>query len=138
MFTFYEYPKCSTCRRAKAELQELGVDFVAVDITVDTPKAEQLEEWIENSTYTIKNFFNTSGQVYRALGLKDKIDSLSIDEAASLLASDGTLIKRQYWLKIIKSYNWPPQILCRIARKIKSTTFGIESGFLWEFLLNEN
>ena len=94
MFTFYEYPKCSTCRRAKAELQELGVDFVAVDITVDTPKAEQLEEWIENSTYTIKNFFNTSGQVYRALGLKDKIDSLSIDEAASLLASDGMLIKR--------------------------------------------
>lgn len=94
MFTFYEYPKCSTCRRAKAELQELGVDFVAVDITVDTPKAEQLEEWIENSTYTIKNFFNTSGQVYRALGLKDKIDSLSIDEAASLLASDGMLYRQ--------------------------------------------
>ena len=47
MFTFYEYPKCSTCRRAKAELQELGVDFVAVDITVDTPKAEQLDEWID-------------------------------------------------------------------------------------------
>ena len=99
MFTFYEYPKCSTCRRAKAELQELGVDFVAVDITVDTPKAEQLEEWIENSTYTIKNFFNTSGQVYRALGLKDKIDSLSIDEAASLLASDGMLIKRPVLVK---------------------------------------
>ena len=102
MFTFYEYPKCSTCRRAKAELQELGVDFVAVDITVDTPKVEQLKEWIENSTYTIKNFFNTSGQVYRTLGLKDKIDR-----------------------------TWSPQILCRIARKIKSTTFVIESGFMW-------
>lgn len=99
MFTFYEYPKCSTCRRAKAELQELGVDFVAVDITVDTPKVEQLKEWIENSTYTIKNFFNTSGQVYRTLGLKDKIDSLSIDEAASLLASDSMLIKRPVLVK---------------------------------------
>ena len=57
MFTFYEYPKCSTCRRAKAELQELGVDFVAVDITVDTPKAEQLKEWIENSNIYYQEFF---------------------------------------------------------------------------------
>ena len=99
MFTFYEYPKCSTCRRAKAELQELGVDFVAVDITVDTPKVEQLKEWIENSTYTIKNFFNTSGQVYRTLGLKDKVDGLTVDEAADLLASDGMLIKRPVLVK---------------------------------------
>ena len=99
MFTFYEYPKCSTCRRAKVELQELGVHFVAVDLTVDTPKAEQLKEWMEQSTYTIKNFFNTSGQVYRALGLKDKIDSLSIDEAANLLASNGMLIKRPLLVK---------------------------------------
>ncbi|WP_270283041.1 arsenate reductase family protein [Streptococcus infantarius] len=99
MFTFYEYPKCSTCRRAKAELQELGVDFVAVDITVYTPKVEQLKEWIENSTYTIKNFFNTSGQVYRTLGLKDKVDGLTVDEAADLLASDGMLIKRPVLVK---------------------------------------
>lgn len=99
MFTFYEYPKCSTCRRAKAELQKLGVDFVAVDITVYTPKVEQLKEWIENSTYTIKNFFNTSGQVYRTLGLKDKVDGLTVDEAADLLASDGMLIKRPVLVK---------------------------------------
>ena len=62
MFTFYEYPKCSTCRRAKAELKELGADFEAIDITLDTPKADQIKSWIENSSFTVKNFFNTSGQ----------------------------------------------------------------------------
>ena len=99
MLTFYEYPKCSTCRRAKAELQKLGVDFKSVDLTVDTPTAEQLKKWMQESDYTIKNFFNTSGQAYRALGLKDKVDSLSIDEAAALLASDGMLIKRPVLVK---------------------------------------
>lgn len=94
MLTFYEYPKCSTCRRAKMELQTLGIDFTSVDITKDTPHATQLKQWIETSTYTVKNFFNTSGQSYRARGLKDKVDNLSIDEATRLLASDGMLIKR--------------------------------------------
>ena len=54
MFTFYEYPKCSTCRRAKAELKELGADFEAIDITLDTPKADQIKSWIENSSFTVR------------------------------------------------------------------------------------
>lgn len=99
MFTFYEYPKCSTCRRAKAELKELGADFEAIDITLDTPKADQIKSWIENSSFTVKNFFNTSGQAYRALGLKDKVDALTVDEAADLLASDGMLINRPVLVK---------------------------------------
>lgn len=99
MFTFYEYPKCSTCRRAKAELEELGAEFKAIDVTVDTPTAEQIKSWIETSSFTIKNFFNTSGQAYRALGLKDKVEQLTLDEAADLLASDGMLIKRPVLVK---------------------------------------
>lgn len=99
MLTFYEYPKCTTCRRAKAELQGMEVEFEAIDLTVDTPKAEEIKAWMENSDFTIKNFFNTSGQVYRALGLKDKVDSLTADEAATILASDGMLIKRPVLVK---------------------------------------
>ncbi len=99
MLTFYEYPKCTTCRRAKAELQGMKVEFEAIDLTVDTPKAEEIKAWMENSDFTIKNFFNTSGQAYRALGLKDKVDSLTADEAATILASDGMLIKRPVLVK---------------------------------------
>ncbi|GAB6885390.1 arsenate reductase [Streptococcus equinus ATCC 33317] len=99
MLTFYEYPKCTTCRRAKAELQGMKVAFEAIDLTVDTPKAEEIKAWMENSDFTIKNFFNTSGQAYRALGLKDKVDSLTADEAATILASDGMLIKRPVLVK---------------------------------------
>lgn len=99
MYTFYEYPKCSTCRKAKAELQTLTTDIAAIDIKANPPRAELLKEWMENSNYSIKNFFNTSGNSYRELGLKDKINSLSLDEAAELLASDGMLIKRPILLK---------------------------------------
>ncbi|MGT2959769.1 arsenate reductase family protein [Streptococcus caballi] len=99
MFTFYQYPKCSTCRKARAELEKLGKDFTSIDIKENPPKAELILEWMESSDYTIKNFFNTSGQSYRALGLKDKIDNLSAQEAADLLASDGMLIKRPILLK---------------------------------------
>lgn len=99
MFTFYQYPKCSTCRKARSELEKLGKDFTSIDIKKNPPKAELILEWMESSDYTIKNFFNTSGQSYRALGLKDKIDNLSAQEAADLLASDGMLIKRPILLK---------------------------------------
>lgn len=99
MITFYQYPKCTTCRKAKAELENLGKDFTSIDIKENPPKAELILEWMENSDYTIKKFFNTSGQSYRALGLKDKIDQLSAQEAAGLLASDGMLIKRPILLK---------------------------------------
>ncbi|EHJ51756.1 arsenate reductase family protein [Streptococcus macacae] len=94
MLTFYEYPKCTTCRRAKNDLEKLGLDFERIDIQKKPPKAKQLREWMEHSNFTIKNFFNTSGQSYRSLKLKDKIDHLTIDEASNLLASDGMLIKR--------------------------------------------
>ena len=94
MLQFIEYPKCSTCRKAKAELNQLGVDFEAVDIVQNTPSRDQLLDWIQNSDFELKAFFNTSGLKYRELGLKEKVPHLSAQEAADLLATDGMLIKR--------------------------------------------
>ncbi|VTS36403.1 ArsC family protein [Streptococcus pseudoporcinus] len=99
MYTFYEYPKCSTCRKAKADLKEYLSDFETVDIKSNPPKAELLKQWMENSGFTMKNFFNTNGHSYRELGLKDKIDHLSLEEAAQLLSQDGMLIKRPILVK---------------------------------------
>ena len=94
MLEFIEYPKCSTCRKAKAELNQLGVDFEAVDIVQNTPSRDQLLDWIQNSDFELKSFFNTSGLKYRELGLKEKVPHLTAQEAADLLSTDGMLIKR--------------------------------------------
>ena len=94
MLQFIEYPKCSTCRKAKDELNQLGVDFEAIDIVQNTPSRDQLLDWIQNSDFEIKSFFNTSGLKYRELGLKEKVPHMTAREAADLLATDGMLIKR--------------------------------------------
>ncbi|HEL1759416.1 TPA: arsenate reductase family protein [Streptococcus suis] len=94
MILFYEYPKCSTCRAAKAELKSLGLEFEAIDIKSTPPGAEELKAWMEATGLELKKYFNTSGNSYRELGLKDKFDSLSLEQALNLLANDGMLIKR--------------------------------------------
>lgn len=90
---FYEYPKCSTCRKAKAELKTLGVEVEAIDIKLNPPQVDTLKSWLD-SGIELKKLFNTSGNSYRELGLKDKLPTLSVDEALALLAADGMLIKR--------------------------------------------
>ncbi|MGQ7392680.1 arsenate reductase family protein [Streptococcus suis] len=94
MILFYEYPKCSTCRAAKAELKKLDLEFEAIDIKTTPPKAAQLKEWMDATGLELKKYFNTSGNSYRELGLKDKFADLTVDEALDLLANDGMLIKR--------------------------------------------
>ncbi|WP_449450941.1 arsenate reductase family protein [Streptococcus suis] len=94
MILLYEYPKCSTCRAAKAELKSLGLEFEAIDIKSTPPSAEELKAWMEATGLELKKYFNTSGNSYRELGLKDKFDSLSLEQALNLLANDGMLIKR--------------------------------------------
>ncbi|MFM0600917.1 arsenate reductase family protein [Streptococcus suis] len=94
MILFYEYPKCSTCRAAKAELKSLGLEFEAIDIKATPPSADQLKSWMEATGLDLKKYFNTSGNSYRQLGLKDKFDILTVDQALDLLANDGMLIKR--------------------------------------------
>lgn len=92
---FIEYPRCSTCKRAKKWLDEHGVSYTDRHIVEDTPTAEELATWHERSGLPLRRFFNTSGMKYRELGIKAKLDAgMSNEEAYALLASDGMLIKR--------------------------------------------
>ncbi|PKG23583.1 arsenate reductase family protein [Niallia nealsonii] len=92
--TFYWYPKCGTCRKAKKWLDENGVAYEEVHIVENPPSRSKLEELYKNSGMELKKFFNTSGQKYRELGLKDKVKEASDAELLDILASDGMLIKR--------------------------------------------
>ena len=91
---FLQYPKCTTCRKAKKFLQENNVTFDDRDITIDNPTVEELEKWIDLSGLEIKKFFNTSGVLYKEMKLKDKIKDMSREEMIKLLATDGKLVKR--------------------------------------------
>ena len=91
---FIHYPKCSTCQKAKAWLDGRGVSYEARDIKEDRPTLEELREWQRRSGLPLKRFFNTSGMLYRDLGLKDKLPGMSEEEQLALLSSDGMLVKR--------------------------------------------
>lgn len=91
---FYWYPKCGTCRKAKKWLDEHGLTYQEIHIVENPPAREELEEMYKKSGLEIKKFFNTSGQRYRNLGMKDRIKEASEEELLDLLASDGMLIKR--------------------------------------------
>lgn len=93
-YLFIEYPSCSTCRKAKKFLQEANVAFVDRHIVEDTPSVEELKAWVSSSGIAIHRLFNTSGQVYRQLQLKDKLEQMSDEEKLTLLAGNGMLIKR--------------------------------------------
>ena len=91
---FIEYPKCTTCQKAKKWLVEHGVEFEDRHIVEKNPSVDELREWIKKSGLEMKKFFNTSGLKYKELGLKDKLTTMSDDEKIELLASDGMLVKR--------------------------------------------
>lgn len=91
---FVCYPKCSTCQKAKAWLDAHGVSVTVRDIKTDRPTAEELRAWHARSGLPLKRFFNTSGLVYKELGLKDKLPAMSEEEQFALLATDGMLVKR--------------------------------------------
>lgn len=92
--TFYCYPKCGTCRKAKSWFEANNINFDEVHIVEEPPSKEQLEALIKASGLPTKKFFNTSGKKYRELGLKDKLPTATEDEKLSWLSSDGMLIKR--------------------------------------------
>ena len=91
---FLCYPKCSTCQKAKAWLDERGIAYDLRDIKTDNPTAEELTLWHRKSGLPLKKFFNTSGLQYKALGLKDKLPAMREEEQIALLATDGMLVKR--------------------------------------------
>ena len=91
---FVEYPKCTTCQRAKKWLDERAVKYTDRHIKEENPTVEELKEWHKKSGLPLKRFFNTSGMKYRELGLKDKLPEMSEEEQYELLATDGMLVKR--------------------------------------------
>ncbi|SFE23863.1 arsenate reductase [Peptostreptococcaceae bacterium pGA-8] len=91
---FVEYPKCTTCKKAKKWLEDGGFQFQDRHIKEENPTYEELKAWYEKSGLPIKRFFNTSGLLYKELGLKDKLPDMTEDEMLKLLATDGMLVKR--------------------------------------------
>ena len=99
---FLEYPKCSTCKKAKNWLESNGVEFEDRHIVENNPTADELKAWYEKSGFPLKKFFNTSGLKYKELGLKDKLPDMTEEEQINLLATDGMLVKRPILVAEVK------------------------------------
>lgn len=94
MALFVEYPKCTTCQRAKKWLDSHNIEYSSRHIKEENPTAEELREWHEKSGLPLKRFFNTSGMLYKSMSLKDRLPDMSEKEQYELLAEDGMLVKR--------------------------------------------
>ena len=92
--TFICYPKCTTCQKAQKWLDENGISYTFRDIKMEHPTYEELSAWHRRSGLPLKRFFNTSGLLYKSMGLKDKLPQMSEDEMLKRLAADGMLVKR--------------------------------------------
>jgi len=91
---FVCYPKCTTCQKARKWLDENGMEYTFRDIKTENPSAAEIEEWHKKSGLPLKRFFNTSGQKYKELGMKDKIPQMTDAEQYEVLSTDGMLVKR--------------------------------------------
>ena len=91
---FIQYPKCSTCKKAKNWLDEHKIQYTDRHIVEEKPSYEELKEWFQMSGLPLKKFFNTSGMLYKEMGLKDKLPTMSEEEQLKLLATNGMLVKR--------------------------------------------
>lgn len=91
---FIEYPKCSTCQKAKKWLDTNNITYTDRHIIEDNPSYTELKEWYEKSGLPLKKFFNTSGMLYKEMQLKDKLEAMTEDEQLQLLSTNGMLVKR--------------------------------------------
>lgn len=96
---FLEYPKCTTCKKAKKWLEEHKVDFEDRDIREKNPTEKELKVWYERSGMPLKRFFNTSGLLYKSMQLKDRLPDMKEEEQIALLSKDGMLVKRPLVIK---------------------------------------
>ena len=94
MYLFLEYPKCSTCRKAKKWLDENKIEYTDRHIVEQNPTSEELKKWIEKSGMSVKKFFNTSGNLYKSMQLKDKLPEMTEEEQIQILSTNGMLVKR--------------------------------------------
>lgn len=113
---FICYPKCTTCQKARAWLDEHHITYNFRDIKLENPTYDELAAWHEHSGLPLKKFFNTSGLLYKSMGLKDKLPQMSEDEMLKLLATDGMLVKRpllvsdEFVLVGFKETEWTEQL----------------------------
>lgn len=118
-YLFVEYPKCSTCQKAKKWLESKAIKFEDRHIVENTPSFDELKSWITKSQLDIKKFFNTSGLVYKNMNLKEKLDTMTEEEKIKLLASNGMLIKRpiligeDFVLVGFREKEWEEKIFCK-------------------------
>ena len=91
---FIEYPKCTTCQKAKKWLDDNKIEYTDRHIKEDNPTYDELKAWYEKSGLPLKRFFNTSGMLYKSMSLKDKLPTMTEEEQLRLLATDGMLVKR--------------------------------------------
>ena len=91
---FIQYPKCTTCQKAKKWLDDKTIQYEDRHIKEENPTYEELKEWYGRSGLPLKRFFNTSGLLYKELQLKDRLPEMSEEEQLKLLATDGMLVKR--------------------------------------------
>ena len=91
---FIQYPKCSTCQKAKKWLDAHHITYTERHIAEDNPSYDELKKWYKKSRLPLKKFFNTSGLLYKEMQLKDKLPDMSEEEQLKLLATDGMLVKR--------------------------------------------
>ncbi|MBQ6819851.1 MAG: arsenate reductase family protein [Clostridium sp.] len=91
---FVEYPRCTTCKKAKKYLEDNNIEFIDRHIVDENPSKEELKLWLDKSGLTINKFFNTSGKLYREMELKDKVKTLPKEELLNILSTNGMLVKR--------------------------------------------
>lgn len=91
---FYCHPTCTTCKKAQKWFEERDISYQFINLKETAPSKQELIELIKESNRPIRQFFNTSGQLYRDLELKDKVQELSVEAAADLLSKNGMLVKR--------------------------------------------
>ena len=96
MLKVYEYSGCGTCRKALKYLDSLGIDYDRIPIREQVPDVAEISAVLDTYQGNVRRLFNTSGQTYREMGIKEKLDSLSTDEVIALLRSNGNLIKRPF------------------------------------------
>lgn len=116
-YLFIHYPKCTTCKKAKQWLDNNGIAYDERNIKDENPDKEELARWISLRGNTTKGLFNTSGLIYRSMGLKDKLNEMSLEQQTELLASDGMLVKRpiivgdDFVLAGFKEKEWQEKLL---------------------------
>ncbi len=114
---FLEYPKCTTCKKAKKWLDDNKVSYEDRHIKEENPTFEELKSWYERSNLPLKRFFNTSGMIYKSMNLKDKLTDMSEEEQLRLLSTDGMLVKRpiivadEFILIGFKESEWEEKLL---------------------------